>query len=122
MPVSGSAPPSPSAEVPLAVIRTTAGLTLAAAFTTAEESSMTMVPLVGRLPAPDAPGAAWRTSAPVDWRSTTVPPDASTADRTDTATMLPTPVRRGSLVTGPAATGSVGAALADGAAAGASIG
>src|SRR6187402_2794251 len=92
-PVSGMAPDA-SGVVPPTVIRTTAGLTLAATSMVAEDSSMvtglvvpTLLPwpVVGMKAPP-------RSSAPLAPRTRTVPPAARTADRSETARIEPIPV------------------------------
>jgi hypothetical protein len=92
-PVSGTVPPSGSVVTPLAVMRTTAGLTFAAAVTTAEESSMaTGAPLdCDSGPPLDAGPMGWF-RAPVPSRTSTVPPDASTADSSAAPRIVPRPV------------------------------
>ncbi len=77
--------------MPVAVMRTTAGLTLAAALTTADESSMAIG--LGVWPAAGlrAPDPAGRFSAPVPSRMRTVPPEASTADSRAAPRIRPSP-------------------------------
>ena len=85
--------PKGSVPWPSTVILTTAGPTFAAASMTAEDSSMVTGcwPMTCCTePAPDA--AAGRSRAPVLSRISTVPPDARTADRSDAARTVPTPV------------------------------
>src|SRR4051812_43127537 len=92
-PVSGIWPPAASVLTPSTMIRTTAGLTFAAAVTTAEESStapgarldVTTGACCAPLPA--------RCRAPVLSRTTTVPPAASTAERRAAPTIGPTPAK-----------------------------
>src|SRR6266540_3408447 len=95
-PVSGMTPRLPASVEPLTVIRTTAGLTLAATSIVAEDSSMITgwgAPVV-------VPWAAigveeiGRSNAPLALSARTVPPDASTADNTATATIEPAPEPR----------------------------
>src|SRR5574338_112285 len=110
-PRSGIWPPNGSVVVPVAVIWTTAGLTVAAALTTADESSTAMGCEVcpgAWLPVADPTG---RLRAPVLSRTTTVPPDASTADSAAAATIRPMPSGRPRRDTGVGATGSVGAGV-----------
>ena len=90
-PVSGMTPYVPELALPVTVIRTTAGLTLAATAIVADDSSMVTGWVV---PALVASGTlvvetTGRSSAPVAPRARTVPPDARTADSSETATSEP---------------------------------
>ncbi len=81
----------PELALPVTVIRTTAGLTLAATAIVADDSSMATGWVV---PAFVAGGTlvlvtAGRSSAPVAPRARTVPPDARTADSSETAMSEP---------------------------------
>src|SRR5688572_29609261 len=93
-PVSGMIPLDVSTP-PLTVIRTTAGLAFAATLIVADDSSI----VTGWLLAPTfvafgvVETAAGRSSAPVALRATSVPPDASTADRSAAARTVPRPPR-----------------------------
>src|SRR5919201_1046906 len=83
-PVSGIWPPKPFVLTPSTVIRTTAGLTFAAASMIADDSSIVTgcwAPTVVELPL--FVGGACRSSAPVALRARYVPPDAIVAARTD---------------------------------------
>src|SRR5919107_2066982 len=93
-PVAGIWPKSGSS-LPLVVIRTTAGLALAATSIVADDSSIvtgwradTGVPVAGL-------EAGWlgRSKAPVALRGGTVPPDASTADSRAAPRTVPRPPR-----------------------------
>src|SRR5512143_385589 len=90
-PVSGTVPPNGSVVTPVAVIRTTAGLTFAAALTTAEESSTGIGPCVEGTTGWLAAGLPVRSSAPVPSRTRTVPPEASTAESRAAARIVPAP-------------------------------
>src|SRR5919106_6281505 len=93
-PVSGMIPLDVST-LPLTVMRTTAGLALAATLIVADDSSM----VTGWLLAPTfvtvgvLDTGAGRSSAPVALRATSVPPDASTADRIAAPRTVPRPLR-----------------------------
>src|SRR5438552_8151410 len=93
-------------------MRTTAGLTFAAALTTADESSTVTGwdDWPGGWPAPPEPAGRFR--APVPSRTRTVPLDASTADSSAAPRMGPSPSGpRRRLVVVAATTGSVGAGV-----------
>src|SRR5260370_21606165 len=92
-PCSGIVPPSGSVVVPVSVIRTTAGLTLLAASMIAEDSSTATGTLLAEIFAGAAAGVLRAPIAPVPSSTRTVPPEASTADRTATPTSAPTPDR-----------------------------
>src|SRR6478752_1559942 len=108
-PVSGMTPLLPSLVVPVTVIRTTAGLTFEATAIVADCSSIetgwrapTLVPWAT---AADV-GAAGRSRAPAALNARTVPPDASTADRSAAASReLPPVLLRGGTGTALAGTG-----------------
>src|SRR4029079_3369150 len=94
-PVSGITPRLPASVEPLTVIRTTAGLTLAATLIVADDSSI----VTGRGAPTLVPCAVtWfvttRLRAPVALRPSTVPPAASTAESKATATSDPAPEPR----------------------------
>ena len=84
-PVSGMTPLLPAFAVPVTVMRTTAGLTLAATAIVADDSSMATGWTVPTLVACGAlaEAGAGRSSAPTADSAATVPTDASTADSTD---------------------------------------
>src|SRR5919197_1020191 len=107
-PVSGIWPPKPFVLTPSTVIRTTAGLTFAAASMIADDSSIVTgcwAPTVVELPL--FVGSAWRSNAPVALRARYVPPDAIVAARTDARSTGPmTPPRREARW--PAGTGPTG--------------
>ncbi len=90
-PVAGMTPLLPESLAPVTVIRTTAGLTLAATAIVADDSSMVtgwVEPvLVAWLDA--GAGAIGRSSAPAAPSARTVPPEASTADSTAAARIVP---------------------------------
>src|SRR5688500_9427458 len=85
-------PPNASVLTPVAVIRTTAGLTFAAALTTDEESSTTTGLELGLTTAALGPAPGEPSRAPVPWRTSTVPPEARMAESIAAATTGPMPV------------------------------
>src|SRR6478735_309741 len=90
-PVSGITPLLPAFAVPVTVMRTTAGLTLAATAIVADDSSMVTgwtVPTFVACGALAEAGAG-RSSTPTADSAATVPTDASTAERTDASTNEP---------------------------------
>src|SRR4249920_1391923 len=89
-PVSGITPRSPP-ELPVTLIFTTAGLTLAATAMVADDSSMATGWTVPAFVACGNPrlDAAGRSSAPAAPSARTVPPDARTADNSDAARIEP---------------------------------
>src|SRR5687767_13460058 len=84
-------PPNASLVTAVAVIRTTAGLTFAAALTTEDESSTSMGLELGSTTAALDP-VGERLRAPVPWRTSTVPPEARTAERNAAAAIAPMPL------------------------------
>src|SRR3954452_17436839 len=114
-PVDGTVVPSNS-PVPWTVMRTTAGLTRADASMIADDSSI-VTGCPGWLLEVCVPTGridwAGRPSTPVSARSAIVPPDASTADRTDARTTGPNPMPR--RVAPRASTGDRGEVAAAGA-------
>src|SRR3954447_22437118 len=109
---SAGTPPNGSVDAPPVVILTTAGLSFDATSMTAEDSLMVTgcVPLVAvALPTDDV--GTGRSKAPERSRTRTVPPEATTADRSEAATTVPRPgPERRTLVaatgTGSGATGA----------------
>ncbi len=94
MPVPGrSVPNTPVSLAPVVVvILTTDGPAFAAASMTADDSSMvTGTWLAVCCVPPVRPVVPLRSSAPVPLRTATVPPAASTADRSEAVTTAPTP-------------------------------
>src|SRR5690242_11695835 len=91
-PVSGTAP-SGSVVVPAVVIFTTAGLSLAATSMTADDSLIEtgcwLLPIV--LPEPTVEVGTGLSNAPARSRTSTVPVDATTADRSEAAMTVPIP-------------------------------
>src|SRR5512141_2063648 len=84
--------PNGSVVVPSVVILTTAGLSLAATSMTADDSSIwtgCVLPVV--VPVPVVVWTTVRSNAPARSRTATVPPDATTADSNDAATIVPSP-------------------------------
>ena len=108
-PVAGMTPLLPASVLPVTVIRTTAGLTLAATAMVADDSSTVtgcVDPVVVAWVEAGA-GAAGRSRAPAAPRARTVPPEARTAERSAAArTDPPRPPRFDSLVTVAAGTGA----------------
>ena len=110
-PVSGMTPRSPEFALPVTVMRTTAGLTLAATAMVADDSSMVtgwVVPTLCPVTT-EAAGAGW-SKAPLALRATTVPPEARIADRRAAARTGPIEFRFRATVgaTGAAAAGAAG--------------
>src|SRR6187397_2415094 len=111
-PVAGTPPNGSVVSPPLpVVILTTAGPSLAATSITADDSSIVtgcVPPVVVALPI-EAGGTGW-SKAPLRSSTSTVPPDATTADRSDAAITVPRPGpwRRG--LTGAAGVAAYGAA------------
>src|SRR5262245_44651702 len=88
-PDSGIVPPPPSGDWPVAVIRTTAGLTFAATSMIADDSSRVTDWWVAVWVLPPDPAGRFR--APVASRTTTVPPEARTAESTAARTTVRVP-------------------------------
>ncbi len=114
-PVSGMIPLDVST-LPLTLMRTTAGLAFAATLIVADDSSIVtgwlLAPTVVVVGVVDT--GAGRSSAPVALSATSVPPDASTADRSAAPKTVPSPLRPDFVpVTAPCVTG-VGDTLAAG--------
>src|SRR3954447_21936406 len=110
-PAAGT-PPNGSVEAPPVVILTTAGLSLAATSMTAEDSLMVtgcVPPVAVALPTDD--DGTGRSNAPERSRTSTVPPEATTADSSEAATIVarPGPDRRA--LVGTTGTGSGAAGL-----------